>query len=74
MTRFADIAQAGDVKGRRELLDMMFNALGHLRPVVNDVSYKDFQTKADDGHPITCRWFTKNDSKPTGSAVVYAHG
>lgn len=52
----------------------MFALIGSLVPAVTDVDTKDFYAKADDGTDILCRWFTKANSTPPGSAVVYAHG
>lgn len=39
-----------------------------------DVDTKDFHTKAEDGHEIICRWYTKKDTPASGSAILYAHG
>ena len=66
--------QAGDVNGRRQVLDGFFEALTNLSATVSDVETEDFKTKADDGHEITCRFFVKKDHPLPGSAVVYAHG
>ena len=65
---------AGDVKGRREMLDQFFDALVGQGTTIDDVSSQDFKTKASDGHEIICRWFTKNDYPLPGSAVLYSHG
>lgn len=62
------------MKGRRELLDGLFQMLINQTPAGKDVSTKDFTTKAEDGHEILLRWYTKNDTQPPGSAVLYAHG
>lgn len=48
--------------------------MNDILPKVNDVDTQDFQAKTDDGTSIICRWFTKRDTPPTGSAVVFAHG
>ena len=56
------------------MLDGLFQMLIDQTPAGKDVSTKDFTTKADDGHEILCRWYTKNDTQAPGSAVLYAHG
>ncbi|KAK4541699.1 hypothetical protein LTR36_007408 [Oleoguttula mirabilis] len=67
--------EVGDVKTRRERVGLLFNILKDFVPAVLDVETKDFHTKADDGHDILCRWFTKTGSKLSGSsAICYAHG
>jgi acetyl esterase/lipase len=64
----------GDVQGRRDMLDVFFAMLVAQGTTVDDVSSKDFSTKATDGHEIVCRWYTKNDHPQPGSAILYAHG
>lgn len=66
--------QVGDINGRRERFSGMFALLGDLVPKATDVDTKDFYAKAHDGTDILCRWFTKQNSQPPGSAVLYAHG
>ena len=48
--------------------------MNDLTPSVTDVTTQDFFAKADDGTDILCRWFTKQNTSPPGSAVLYAHG
>ncbi|KAK3725887.1 hypothetical protein LTR37_000035 [Vermiconidia calcicola] len=64
----------GDVDTRRQILNGFFDLLAGLQPGVADVESKDFTTKAEDGHEITLRWYTKKDQPLPGSAVCYAHG
>jgi len=64
----------GEVNGRREVLQGFFSMLARLAPGVTDVDSKDFHTKAEDGHDIILRWYTKKDYPLSGSAVCYAHG
>ncbi len=45
-----------------------------MAPNIPDVEFKDFSTKAEDGHEIKLRWYTKKDSPAPGSAILYAHG
>ena len=65
---------AGDVNGRRQLLDGLFGALISQAPGVTDVDRQEFKTKADDGWEVTLRWYTKKSSPSPGSAIAYAHG
>ncbi|KAK5165948.1 uncharacterized protein LTR77_008872 [Saxophila tyrrhenica] len=65
---------AGDVKGRREALDGMFDMLADQGPKISGVESKDFTTKTSDGHEMILRWYTKTGATPPGSAVLYAHG
>jgi len=64
----------GDVQSRRAQVGFFFELLSSLNPAATDVDTKDFWAKADDGTDILCRWFTKQNSSPPGSAILYAHG
>ena len=55
------------------MLDGLGMVLAGQVPKVEDVDRKDFTTKAEDGHEIKLRWYTKRDSNP-GSAFLYTHG
>ncbi len=56
------------------MLDGMFAMLADQGVKVSGVESKDFKVKADDGHEIILRWYTKTGATPPGSAIVYAHG
>jgi acetyl esterase/lipase len=43
-------------------------------PKVDGVDSKDFSTKANDGHELLLRWYTKQGTPLPGSAILYAHG
>ena len=62
----------GDWKGRREVVHGTFSALSF--PVSDSVKTKDFYAKAEDGHEILCRWYTKEGTSSGSPAVVYYHG
>lgn len=62
------------MKGRRQMLDGVFDMLIEQMPKVPDVEQKQFHTKAEDGHDILLRWFTKTGASQPSSAVLYAHG
>ncbi len=59
---------------RRQNLDALFALLIQQAPGVQDVESRDFHAKAEDGHDIICRWFTKKGAALPGSAIAYAHG
>lgn len=56
------------------MLDGFFGALIEQAPKVDGVESKDFHTKAEDGHEILLRWYTKTGAPSPGSAILYAHG
>ncbi|KAK4985778.1 hypothetical protein LTR50_005736 [Elasticomyces elasticus] len=67
----------GDIEGRRKAVGAFVEATAALLPKTEDVSSKDYHTKAEDGTEILLRWFTKETSTPSsgnGPAIVYAHG
>ncbi|KAK5125337.1 hypothetical protein LTR85_000446 [Meristemomyces frigidus] len=67
--------EVGDVNTRRERTAAHFGALKTLMTAIEDVETQDFHTKAEDGHEILCRWFTRKNYKLAGSsAICYAHG
>ena len=57
------------------MISGMFGMLKEMAAAVLDVESKDFHTKAEDGHDIICRWYTKNGTNLSNSpAICYAHG
>ena len=73
-SQLTSLSKAGDVETRRKTLDVFFELLSSQIPKTSGVESKDFSTKAEDGHELLLRWYTKTGSKPTGSAICYAHG
>lgn len=67
-------AAVGDIQGRRTMVAGLVARMKQVAPPLpKDVTYKDHHVKAEDGHSILLRWYTKEGSSP-GSAVYYMHG
>ncbi|HEY2061401.1 MAG TPA: alpha/beta hydrolase [Amycolatopsis sp.] len=64
---------AGDVEGRRAVLEAMMAQTAALQPTPGDVVTTDFHAVAEDGAKILLRWYAKTGAAP-GPAALYLHG
>lgn len=75
MAALADITlpAAGDVAGRRTMIEQIMADVSAAQPMPDDVTTTDFHATAADGAAILLRWYVKDGAQP-GPAALYIHG
>ena len=63
----------GDIAGRRAMWEPIISAASTAQPLPADVTTSEHSATADDGPPISMRWYAKGGAAP-GSAVLFFHG